>query len=808
MRRLDTDVSPGPLEAPPHSSPLPEELTLHLLGGMTDGVSLVRTSDSVITYANPRLEQIYGYEPGELEELPVAVLYCEVSGRSAQQVMGELLAQLQRAGAATSELPGLRKDGTLLWLRIRASALSHPRHGQVWLTLHEDITIRRQAEDKLRNQERLLATLIAVLPVGLCITDAQGTITSVNPASQRIWQGAHDGGPKRSGEVKGWRADTGKPIEPHEWAVARAVRNGESISGEYIRIQCLDGSYKTILSSATPLYSEDGRITGAIAVTEDVTHLKEAESRFTGIVSTASDAIICVDETHCITFFNQGAESLFGYAKEEVLGAPLDILLPERFRASHQLHVKSFAQSNKPARMMGERLPIRARRKGGDEFPCEAAISHLQSGGQRVFTVVMRDITERKQREDEQRFLAEAGGILGASLEYKATLESVAQLALRSLADYCVIDVIEANGAPRCLIVAAASEANQGLAEALRLKLDPARPYLAQEALTTGQPTLHPEVTEELLLSRSQDKEQLKILRLLGARSLMVVPLVARGKTLAALTLLSTKPHRRYTPAELRLAEELAWRAALAVDNALLFQQAQQATRARDDVLGIVAHDLRNPLNAIKLLAYELTEQPQALDVSEEDGSAAELILRCADRMNRLIQDLLEVSRIESGTLTVELTSVAPEPLLREVLEQVAPLATAHHLNLQPLERLPVLRGSYDRLQQVLQNLLSNALKFTPPGGTISIGAEAQGDHVRFRVSDTGPGIPQKHLTHIFDRHWQGDKQDRRGAGLGLAICKGLVEAHGGRMWVESRLGEGSTFFFTVPTLLSLAKAS
>jgi PAS domain S-box-containing protein len=807
MSGLGAEASAEPLEVPPQSSPLSEELALRLLGGMTDGVSIVRTTDAVITYANPRLEQIYGYGPGEFERLPITVLYCAASGRSADQVAEGLLAQLRRAGAATSELPGLRKDGTPLWIRSRASAHSDSRQGQVWLILHEDITVRKLAEDRLRHQERLLGTLIAVLPVGIWLTDAQGAITSVNPAGQRLWQGARDGGPGRSGPYKAWRADTGKLLEPHEWAVERAVRHGETVSGEYLRIQCFDGSYKTILSSATPLY-DDGRLTCAIAVTEDVTHLKEAESRFTGIVSTASDAIICVDEAHCITFFNEGAESLFGYTKDELLGAPLDILLPECFRASHQEHVKSFAEAGTPARMMGARMPIRALRKGGEEFSCEASISHLQSGGQRVFTVVLRDITMRKKREDEQRFLAEAGGILGSSLDYEATLKSVSQLAIRSLADYCVIDVVDASGKPRCLSAAAKSEANQGLAEALRTVLDPTRAHLSQEALTKGQATLHPEVTEEFLRSRCEDKEQLKILRLLGASSLMVVPLVARGKTLAALTLLSTKPGRRYAPADLRLAEELAWRAALAVDNTLLFQQAQQATRARDDVLGIVAHDLRNPLNAIKLLAHDLTEHPQDTAGGEEEDSSAELILRCADRMNRLIQDLLEVSRIDSGTLTVELTPVAPEPLLRECLAQVAPLATGHQLHLLPLERLPVLRGSHDRLLQVLLNLLSNALKFTPLGGTISIGAEAQGDHVRFCVRDTGPGIPHEDLPRIFDRHWQGDKQDLRGAGLGLAICKGLVEAHGGRLWAESRLGEGSSFFFTIPTLLALAKAS
>jgi signal transduction histidine kinase len=159
----------------------------------------------------------------------------------------------------------------------------------------------------------------------------------------------------------------------------------------------------------------------------------------------------------------------------------------------------------------------------------------------------------------------------------------------------------------------------------------------------------------------------------------------------------------------------------------------------------------------------------------------------------------LEVSRIESGTLKVEFSPLAPGALVREVAEQVKPLASHHRLCVLLPEALPAIRGDRDRLQQVFMNLLSNALKFTPAGGEISLGAELQPGNVRFWVADTGPGIPPEHLDHLFDRYWQGNKHDRRGAGLGLAISKGLVEAHGGRIWVESQLGRGSTFCFALP---------
>jgi len=523
------------------------------------------------------------------------------------------------------------------------------------------------------------------------------------------------------------------------------------------------------------------------------------EGLFTEIVSKASDAIICVNEEYRILFFNQGAEAIFGYERQEVLGAPLSLLLPERFRASHQEHMRGFIHREGPSRLMGERLPICALRKGGEEFPCEAAISHLKRGSQRVLTVVLRDITERKQREDEQRFLAEAGGLLGSSLEYEETLEQVARLAVKSLADHCIIDILGADGTPRCLTTASHAEANPELLQRLRLQQEPSRSCLAQQALTAGRAILLGHVTEELLRAHCQEPEQFELLRRLRLQSLMSVPLVARGRTLGAITLLSTRARRYYRSAELWLAEELAARAALAMDNALLFRQAQQATRARDDVLGVVAHDLRNPLQAVQLSAHALREQLEELHCTGEQLEAAETILLSTDRMNRLIEDLLDVSRIESGTLQVASSPLAPESLVKQAAAQVKPLATHHRLRISLPESLPAIRGDHDRLLQVFLNLLSNALKFTPAGGEISLGAEARSDSVRFWVADTGLGIPPEQLAHVFDRYWQGDKRDRRGAGLGLAICEGFVRAHGGRIWAESQPGQGSTFSFALP---------
>jgi signal transduction histidine kinase len=255
-----------------------------------------------------------------------------------------------------------------------------------------------------------------------------------------------------------------------------------------------------------------------------------------------------------------------------------------------------------------------------------------------------------------------------------------------------------------------------------------------------------------------------------------------------------------YEPADLQLAEELARRAAVSVENARLYHAARRATQARDDVLVIVAHDLRNPLNTI-LVQANLLRRHMA-EPERHSQKPAEVIERAATRMNRLIEDLLDVTRLEAGRLSVEPARVHAQRVVSEAVEAQRPLATSAslELRLELAADLPEVWADRDRLLQIFENLIGNALKFTKPSGRITVGAAPREGQVLFWVTDTGSGIAAENLPHLFDRFWQAKKGERRGAGLGLPIVKGLIEAHGGRIWVESLPGQGSTFFFTIPT--------
>jgi signal transduction histidine kinase len=247
------------------------------------------------------------------------------------------------------------------------------------------------------------------------------------------------------------------------------------------------------------------------------------------------------------------------------------------------------------------------------------------------------------------------------------------------------------------------------------------------------------------------------------------------------------------------LAETLAEQAAIAIENARLYRGAVQATQLRDQVLGVVAHDLRNPLSTILLQAAALKRrgpEPERRSQKQIEG-----IYRAATRMNRLIQDLLDVALMESGQLTVERAPLSASDLVTAAVEMQKPLASSLsiELRIEMGREVPEAWADRDRLLQVFENLLANAIKFTKAGGCITVGTASRDREVVFRVTDTGSGIASENLPRIFDQFWQATRTGRQGAGLGLPIAKGIVEAHGGRIWVESVEGRGTTFSFTIP---------
>jgi PAS domain S-box-containing protein len=558
-----------------------------------------------------------------------------------------------------------------------------------------------------------------------------------------------------------------------------------------------------------PVRGAGGAIALLIAEGRDITEadwaeraLRVSEARFAGIISIASDAIISVDDSFEITHFNQGAEAMFGYAANEVLGQPLDMLLPPRFRGMHAHHMRNFARSPVASRRMGERQEISGLRRDGTEFPGEASISKLDLFGSPVFTVVLRDITERKRVERSQRFLAQAGSILGSSLDYETTLASVAGLTVPELADWSVVYIRQEDGTIRRLEVAHADTSRRDLLRQLmQYPLDARSPHPVFPVVETGTPQIMNDVDDAFLDALSQSSEHRSIYQTLGMGSLMVVPLVARGVTRGAMGFFSAAP-RRYGADELALAQDLAVLSAMAVDNARLYRDARAAVQGRDDLIAVVSHDLGNPLSAIRIGTSLLLRTVPAEELDSPNWQHLEFIRQSAQQMENLINDLIDVKRLEAGRVTLSLREVRVADAVRQVMEVFRPIADNRSIALEcTLQHgLPNINADAQRISQVLSNLVGNALKFTESGGRVAITASASTDIVIFSVSDTGPGIPPEQQAHIFERFWQARRDGRKGLGLGLAIARGIVDAHGGRIWVESVPGTGTTFLFTIPS--------
>jgi PAS domain S-box-containing protein len=430
------------------------------------------------------------------------------------------------------------------------------------------------------------------------------------------------------------------------------------------------------------------------------------------------------------------------------------------------------------------------------------------------------DITERKAAEkvahdliEEQAarataeasrrrsaFLAEASRLLGSSFDYPTTLRTLTLLAVPELGDFCTVDMFRPDGSLERIAwthVDAQKEAK--LCELTRW-LRPGAPIVEhlRRPLFDGEPTFVHEFTDEMLAQMVIDADHEKLVWDIAPRSCVAVPLKAGDKVIGAFSLYASESSRRFGPDDVSLVDELGRRAALAVENARLYQAAEQATRARDQMLGIVAHDLRNPLGTI-VMASGLLEEVLGAEAPSRRHLA--IMRRAADRMNRLIGDLLDVKRLENGRLAVERHPAPLSDLLNDAFESLRGIAQTAKIELvldAPAD-LPIVLADANRVQQVLSNLIGNSIKFTPAGGRITLRGERALGGARISVADTGAGMPPEQLPKVFEQFWQGSRTDKRGIGLGLAIAKGIVEAHDGTIWVESMLGVGTTFFFTLP---------
>jgi PAS domain S-box-containing protein len=401
----------------------------------------------------------------------------------------------------------------------------------------------------------------------------------------------------------------------------------------------------------------------------------------------------------------------------------------------------------------------------------EATVLETQKKLEQMVAERTAELTsERRQREDAQRFLYEASSILAMSLDYEVTLWTLARAGIPHLADACVVDMVQDDNSVKRLAIAHVRPDQE---DALwNTDILP----LAANVIRTGQAEL-----EEKTIA---------------------VPIVIRGNTIGAIRLILERRDRGYNPFDLALAEDLGDRAAIALDNATLYTRELEANSLKDEFLAIVSHELRTPLTPILGAIYKL----RASRANDEDLQAAlDMIERNARAQARIVEELLDISRITAGKLDFNRQPTELLSIIQSAIDLVRPSTEALGIELKTsLEQPPrLIWCDRDRIQQVIWNLLSNAIKFTRPGGTIEVRLESSADCAQIRISDTGVGISPEFLPHVFERFRQASNFVTRmhgGLGVGLSIVRYIVERHGGRVRAESRgEGQGATFIVDLP---------
>jgi PAS domain S-box-containing protein len=557
------------------------------------------------------------------------------------------------------------------------------------------------------------------------------------------------------------------------------------------------------LMSVTPLLGERS---GAVVTHTDITKRKRIEEElkaanaFLDAIFENIPLMLFIKESQSLRFIrlNRISEDLLGWPNETLKGKNAYDFWPKE-------QAEFFIEKDRETLNRGSEVdipeePILTRYRGVRTLHTKK-VPILDAAGNPVYLLgISEDITERKRFEKEQQFLADVSVALSTSLEYEQTLANLARLVVHNFADWSAVDVMDEEGQLSRLKVASADPDQAALCAVLE-QLPPDRdlPHLMRSVIESKRPVVVEQVTLQYIESLGQGPGHLQALLATGVTSFVAVPLLMRGQALGALFLGSSTLSRVFGQNDLRLAEALADRAAMAIENARLYRASVRATQLRDQVLGVVVHDLRGPLSNILMQVWALKRQGS--EPERRSLKPVEVIQRAATRMNRLIQDLLDVALMEAGQLTIERSRLSAGGLIVEAVDMQRPLASSSSLALQVEvgPDVPEVWGDWDRLLQVFENLIGNAIKFTSAGGRITAGAAPRDDEVVFWVADTGAGIASENLPRIFDRFWQASKAGRRGAGLGLSITKAIVEAHGGRLWVESTEGSGSTFFFTIP---------
>lgn len=652
----------------------------------------------------------------------------------------------------------------------------------------------------------LKASFLDSLGEAVVGTDADGRIIYWNDAASRMYGWRPD-------EVVGSNILELTPAEEVRDSLLRimgSLRRGDSWSGEF-RTRHRDGSVFPVVVTSSPVLDANGGLVGAVGIARDISGQRDVEDALQAseerlhLVRRAAQSVIWeMDATSGRVEWSSAVGDVFGYDFEVIDPSVdwwLDRIHPEdRPRIENAFH----GFLNDEQRFWTHEYRFR-RANGTYADVFDRAYATPSGSGEKVrIAGTMIDLTERRRLQDERRMLGQAGMILDLSMDYEATLPTLARLIAHAMADLCVIHLMPAPHVQPLTFAAHADPAHQGTLDDVADQLAP----VPDENSVTGrvirdrEPVLLTNVPRELHEHPGVPAPLRDLVLQFEPTSVMVLPVQGRLDVLGFMILGSGGTRGPYEEADLRIAEELARRIGRAVDHARLYEAEQLANRAKADFLAVMSHELRTPLTAVLGYADLLADEVSG-PLNERQKSQVQRIRAGTDRLHRLMESILMYVRLETGTERPSRSRVCLADVLERVREIVGPRAAEEALEFR-METHAVpeyVITDPDRFLQVLLALLTNALKFARQGAIV-LRARRHGDHLELDVCDSGPGIPAEHLPYVFNAFWQVEQPSTRrsgGAGLGLSVARRLARVLGGDVFIAHSSSEGTTFRFRLP---------
>ena len=706
----------------------------------------------------------------------------------------------------------LRPDGSLRWTATRGAVVRDPQGAAIgMLGVDMDVSDRKQAEMALRASEVRARVMWESATDAMALSDAEGIVLEANQAYCDLYGYSPE-------QVIGHSFAIIFPPEQRVRVIAqyREVMQTRMVLPIYeATIQRANGEERVVESRATIVVTSNGQH-ALLSIIRDITErrkienqLRRSESQFKTLVENAPDIIARFDSKLRHLYVSPTIERVTGLSQAAYIGKTnRELGMPDEqceLWDSHSEYV------------------FRTRQSAKYEFEFstpEGQISHYQAtlvpefaehGTVETVLAITRDVTAYKEAAKRLAFLANAGKVLTTSLDYQVTLQQLARLAIPYLGDACIIDLVDGKQVINTVVAHIDAQSEDLLREISRKyppALDGSHPVA--QVLRTGQPLVVDHISPQLIDQVMLSDDHRAFVEQLPPKSCMLLPLMVRDQIIGVIALYSIQGLRRYSPEDRTVLDELARRAAIALDNAQLYQEAQEAIREREAFLAVASHEIKNPLTTLFGRSQTLQRRLERRDDAARELFDVGIIIDSSQRINHLISDLLDASRMESGQLSVDPVPLDLGRLIHRVAAQIQSSAPDHRITISEQAMMLAVAGDSRRLEQVFQNLFTNAIKYSPAGGVVEIEIAMRDARARISVRDNGMGIPADALPHLFKRFYRVSRASNEqisGSGIGLYIVKEIVANHGGTVEVSSTEDVGSTFTVSLP-LATLQESS